>query len=171
MPPGAREREQVVDTRRHLDDLRLGRPAAPHRHDEHVPVAREQPRHVAGDRRLADALARPDHRQRGQRERLQLGGLEAEVGADVRQAGRERLARPAHPLGRAKHRFVGEVDDDVGRAPVEPVHERHPVVLPAPQLLRPAYEHRPDQVVRQLRERVPHDRSVVLAVDQGYRPH
>ena len=52
--------------------------------------------------------------------------VEAEVGADVREAGGERPRRPAKPLGRAEHRLVGEVDDDLGRA--EAVDERHAVV-------------------------------------------
>ena len=43
---GARERQQLVDARRRLDDLGLRRPAPAHRDDDHVAVAREQPRDV-----------------------------------------------------------------------------------------------------------------------------
>ena len=114
MPAGARERDEVGDRRRRLDHLRLRRPAAAHRDDDDVAVAREQPREVPGDRRLADALAGADHGDRRQLERLEQRRVEAEVGADVRQARRERARDPAEPLGRPEHRLVGEVDDDLG---------------------------------------------------------
>jgi len=43
-------------------------------------------------------------------------------------------------------------------------------VIVTPQLLRPADEQRADDVVGESRERVAHDRRVVLAVDQDYGP-
>ena len=49
-----------------------------------------------------------------QLERLEARRVEAEVGADVRQPGRERARRPAEALGRAEHGLVREVDDDLG---------------------------------------------------------
>ena len=47
MPPGAREREQIVERRRRLDELRLRRPAATHRHDDDAAVAGKDARDVA----------------------------------------------------------------------------------------------------------------------------
>ena len=132
----------------------------------------QQPRGVAGDAGLADALARPDDPDRGQRERLEPRRLEAEVGADVRRsrAASTRLAR-REPLPRPEHGLVGEVEDEVrpirAERLVEVVGERHAVVLAAAQLLRPAEHDRADHVVRKLRERVAHDGRVVLAVDRG----
>ena len=93
-----------------LDDLRLGRPAPPHRDDDDAPVAREQPRHVPRDGRLADPLARADHGDRRQRERLEARRVEAEVGALVRHArarapgSRARTARPARARARRRDR-------------------------------------------------------------------
>ena len=114
MPAGACERDELCDSRRRLDDLRLGRPAAAHRDDDDVAVTGEQPSEVRRDGGLADALAGSDHGDRRQLERLELRRVEAEVGADVRQACRERPRDPAEPLGRSEHRLVGEVDDDLG---------------------------------------------------------
>ena len=92
----------------------------------------------------------------GQLERLEVGRIEAKVGADVRQPGCERPRRPAEPLGRAEHGLVGEVDDELGAAEV--VDERHAVVRAVAQLLGAADEDRADPVVRQRGERVADDR-------------
>ena len=43
---GTRERDEIGDGRRRLDQLRLGRAAPSHRDDDDAPVAREQPRDV-----------------------------------------------------------------------------------------------------------------------------
>ena len=112
--PAPRESDELLDGRRRLHHLRLRRAAAPHRDHDHVAVAREQPREVRGHSRLADALACADDGDRRQLERLERRRLEAKVGTDVRQPGRERPRRPAEPLGRTEHRLVGEVDDDLG---------------------------------------------------------
>ena len=69
---------------------------------------------MRGDRRLADALAGADDPDRGQRERLELRRVEAEVGADVRQPRGEHAAREPEALARAEHGLVGEVDDELG---------------------------------------------------------
>ncbi len=49
------------------------------------------------------------------------------------------------------------------------VHERHAVLLAAPELLGSADEMSRDELVRQLLERVPDCRDVVLAVDDRQR--
>ena len=90
-----------------------GGAAPPHRDDDDAPVAREQPRDVPGDGRLADALAGADHGERRQLERVERRRVEAEVGADVRQAEREEARREREPQLRRQHRLVGEVDDDL----------------------------------------------------------
>ena len=81
------------------------------------------------------------------------------------------LRREAEALRRREHRLVGEVDDEVGLDGVEPVDERHAVVLSAAQLLGAADEQRADELVRQRCERVANHRRVVLAVDHRDRPH
>ena len=54
------------------------------------------------------------------------GGSKRKSAPTYGQPGRERPRRPAKALGRAEHRLVGEVDDDLGGA--EAVDERHAVV-------------------------------------------
>ena len=49
--------------------------------------------------------------------------------------------------------------------------QRDAVVQVSAQLLGPADEHGGHDVVGQLRERVAHDGRVMLAVDEGERPH
>jgi hypothetical protein len=169
VPARAREREQVVERRGRLHELRLRRPAASHRHDDDPPVGGEDAGDVPRHGRLADPLAEPDHGERGRRHRMQRRGLEAEVRADVRQPERERPRRPQHPLARAEHRLVGEVDHEIRLDGVERVDERHPVVVVPSQLLRSADEQRADDVVLEGLERVPHHRCVMLAVDQHDR--
>ena len=61
VPAGAGEREQVVERRRHLDQLRLRRPTAAHGHDDDAAVAGEDACDVARHRGLSDPLAEPDH--------------------------------------------------------------------------------------------------------------
>ena len=110
VPSRTREREQIVERRRRLDQLRLGRPAATHRHDDDTAVAGENARDMAGHGRLPDALAEADHGERRRLDRLERRRVEAEVGADVRQPERERARRPEQALPRPEHRLVGEVD-------------------------------------------------------------
>ena len=74
-----------------------------------------------------------------------------------------------HPFGTTT-RFFGEFDGAPGPAHgVERVDERDAVVVAAAELLVAADEERPDDVVRQRCERVPHDRRIVLAVDEHDR--
>ena len=175
VPAGTGELDQGLDRRGHGDDLRRGRAAAAHRHDDDVPIACEQAREMPGDGGLADPLARSGDRDRRDRDRGSLGWVEAEVGADVRNGEREHPAHEGEPLGRAEHGLVGQVDDDVGRVPrdcgLDVRKERDAVVLPAAQLLLPADEDSCDELVGQLRERVADDRGVMLAVDDRDRPH
>jgi hypothetical protein len=170
MATGPREREQVVQRRRRLDELRLSGPASPHRHDNDPPVAGENARCVSGHRGLADPLAEADHRERRRIDGMERRRVEAEVRADVRQPEDERPRRPQQPFPRAEHRLVGQVDDDVRLHRVQRLDERDAVVLSPTQLLRPADEQRPDDLVRQRGERVAHDRRVVLTVDENDRP-
>ncbi len=102
-----------------------------------------------------------------------LRRIEAEVRAHVGKAGREHAAREGEPLHWPENGLVGEVDDDLGRIRLDRRldvrRKRHSVFLPAAQLLLSAHEHGCDELVRQLLERVAHDRGVVLAVDYGER--
>ena len=119
VPSGARELDEVGDRRPPLDHLRLGRPAAAHRHDDDVAVAREQRGEVR--RRAAvlpTRLPGADHGDRRQLEVGERGRVEPEVGADVRQPGRERLRGPAEALLGPEHGLVGEVDHDLRVAEV-----------------------------------------------------
>ncbi len=126
---------------------------------------------MSGDGRLPDPLAQPDHGERRRSDRMQGGRVEAEVGADIRKPESQGTRSPEEPLARAEHRLVREVDDRVCLHGVERVDERHAVVLSAGDLLRAADEQRAGDLVRQGGERVPHDRRMVLAVDQHERPH
>ena len=103
------------------------------------------------------------------------GGLEAEVGAGVRQPEREHAAGDPEALARPEHRLVGEVDHELrlelGDRALQRVHHRHAVVLAAAQLLRPARQPEPDHLVRQRGERVAHHGRVVLAVADGESAH
>ena len=132
--------------------LGLGRAASSHRDHDDLPVACVQPGCVSRDRGLPDALAGADDPDRRERERLQLGRVEAKVGADVGEAGGEYAAREPEALPRAEHRLVREIDDELrpvlGERAVEIVGEDDPVVRVATQLLGAAHEVRRDEVVR-----------------------
>jgi len=169
MLPRLGARDQILDRRRSLDELRLRRAAAPHRDDDDVAVACEEAREVNRDRRLPDALTGADHGDRRQLERLQLWRVEPEVGADVRESGGECPRSPIEPLERAEHGLVGKIDHDLGGP--EAVHERHAGVatIALAPLLRPADEDRPLPLVRERLERVAHHRRIVLTVDERDR--
>ena len=172
MPARTGDVEELIQRRRDLDELGLRGPAATHRHDHDLASLREQAGEMAGDGRLPDPLPGSDHRERRSRRRRQVGGRpEAEVRPHVLEPARERLARPEHPLGRAEHRLVREIDDDLGAHLVQRCQQRHAVVLAAAELLGAADEDRAEEVERQLRERVAHDVSVMLAVDERDRVH
>ncbi len=106
MLPVTREREQVFDGRLGLRDDRLRRSAASHGDDHDLARAREQACDVTCDRRLAHALAAPDHGKCGNVEWLELDGIQTEVGADVRHPGSEHAARDAKAAARIEHRLV-----------------------------------------------------------------
>ena len=88
-----RQLEQAVQRRRGLDQLGLGRAATTHRDDDHVAVAGEHARELAGERRLPDPLAGADDGKRRKPERLVARGLEVEVRPEVAKIERERAAR------------------------------------------------------------------------------
>ena len=127
-------------------------------------VAREQPRDLRRDRGLPTRLPVPITAIDGSRRtRSKTRRVEAEVGAEVRQARRRararpsRCARPARGLARPR-----------GRPPPRrrrSLDERHAVVELAAQLLRAADEDRADPVVRELGKRAPHDLGRMLPVD------
>ena len=101
--------------------------------------------------------------------------VEAEIGADVREPGREHAAREPKPLPRSEHGLVGQVDDELrpvlGESGVEVGRDADAVVGVPAQLLRAADDVCGDEVVRELLERSLDDRRVVLAVDEGQRAH
>jgi hypothetical protein len=88
---------------------------------------------------------------------------------------REHPAREAQPLARAEDGLVGEVDDDLrlqpGDCALERGHDRHAVVVAAAQLLAPAGEPQPCDLVRQRRQRVAHHGRIVLAIADGQSAH
>src|SRR5439155_12574671 len=115
-----------------------------------------------------------DHRERRHLDRMEDRRVEAEVGSDVRQTGREHPGGEQQPLAWPEDWLVRQVDNEL--RPREPflqrLEQRHADVVRAAQLLRPAGEPRTDDLVWQLGERVPHDRRVVLPVHDGQRaPH
>ena len=168
MATRARELDELVERRRRLDDLRVSRAAATHRHHDDAAVAREEPCEMRCHGRLPHALARADHRDRGQLERLELRRVEPEVRADVGQSLGQRLRGPAEAAGRPEHGLVGEVDHHLGSR--EAVDERHAVVRVAAQLLGASDHDRADPLVRERLQRVTHHRRIVLPVDQRDRP-
>ncbi len=174
MATASRQLEKALDRRRHVHDDRLWRPAAAHGHDDDVPVLREQPCDVTGDRRLADPLAGSDHRERRPLEGLEGHRLEAEVRTDVRCSSREGPARKPEALRSVEHRLVGQVDHDLRSRCLEPgvevVVERHSVVLAALDLLGAAEHDGGDDLVGKLGERGADDVRIVLAVDERERP-
>ena len=165
----ARERDEIVECRRRCDQLRLRRSATTHRNDDDLAVAGKQPRNVAGDGRLPDALAGSDHRDRRKLERVERRRVEAEIGADIRNAEREEARCEREPKLRRQHRLVGEVDDDLGGPRL--LDDRDTVVRLPAQLLGAADEHDPDELVGQLVERLAHDLGIVLPVDNRDRLH
>ena len=98
MPPFARELEQQLDRRLHLGHLRLGRPAAAHRHHDDVPVeVRPRPAAPVLGRRVAFFTTAPADAHAALERHLR-----DELGAEVvlvcgnlarREALREDLAR------------------------------------------------------------------------------
>ena len=171
MTAGARQREEIADARLRIDQLGLAWAATAHRNDDHAAVAREQLRNVTGHGRLANALARSDHCERGQLERLELRRLEPEVCADVGHPEHERPAREPEAIPRRKNRLVGEIDDHVRGHGIERVDEWDAVVLRPAKLLGAADEQRAHEVVRKRGEGVTHDRRIVLAVDHRECAH
>ena len=169
VPPGAGQCQQVVEGRRSGDELRLRRSSPPHRDDDDLTVAREQPREMSGDRGLPDPLTGPDHGDRRQVERMERRWIEPEVGSDVRHPQGEEARREREPGLRVEHRLVREVDDD--RRVAGLLDDRDAVVGRLTQLLRAADQDHADELVRQLGKRVAHDVRVVLSVDDRDRLH
>ena len=129
VPARARECDQVVERRRRLDELRLRRSAAAHRHDDDATVAGEDAGDVARHRGLPDPLAQADHGERRSLDRIERSRVESEVGADVGQPEGECAGGPEHALTRPEHGLVGQVDHEIDLGRVETLDERHPVVV------------------------------------------
>ena len=175
MPPARESSSSASTSGGDLGDLRLRRPAAPHRRRRRSCRSRASSRAAcAGDRRLADALPRADDPDRGQRERLEHGRIEAEVGADVRRApcastrlaSRSRSRGPS--TGSSERSTTSSGVDTRQRLVAARSNDGHAVLLVRRAASRSRRRMmRGDELVRQLRERVAHDRRVVLAVDQG----
>ena len=113
MPARAREREQVVEGRRRLDELGLRRPASPHRNDDDATVAGEDTRDVPGHRSLPDPLPEADHSER-RRPRPDRGAAGRSGSRRRRTAARARApARPraCAPAARAPARRRGRPRD------------------------------------------------------------
>src|SRR5205823_3014743 len=83
VPAASRQLDELGHGRRRLDRLRVRGPAATHRDDDDLVLAREQPCDVTGDRRLADALTRPDDGERRKWKGVVRGRVEAKVRPDV----------------------------------------------------------------------------------------
>ena len=137
VPARAGEREQVVERRRRLDELRLGRPAAAHRHDDDPAVAGEQARDVPGHRRLSDPLPQADHRER-RRRRPARAAADRSGSRRRRTAARARArAKPtaSAPAARAPARRRGRPRDPPrprrARRPAERRSRRHPAASPS----------------------------------------
>jgi hypothetical protein len=164
-----------VDRRRNPDDLGLRRAATAHRHDHDTPIGGKEACDMPRDRRLPHPLARADDRQGGHVDRRERRRVEAEVGPFVGDPVGEHAARERHALDRSEHGLVGEIEHQIRRVGGDRLlhlrHERHAVVVSAPQLLGSAEEHGRDDVMSGGRERITYHRRVVLAVDQRDRPH
>ena len=170
MAPGARELDELVERRRRLDDLGLGRAAAAHRDDDDVAVAREQPREVRRDRGLPHALARC-------RSRRSTAARTARTTAGRTGSRRRRTAGPAASACDAQrkrsagpeHRLVGEVDHDLGvRRSRRRAARRSPRRRAASRCRRRG-SRRPTRTAAPAARRA--RRRVVLPVDQRDRPH
>ena len=123
----AREREQVVDGRRHVDDGRLGGPPRPIATTTTSRALREQAGDVTGDGGLPDPLPGADHGERGLREGREGDRVEAEVGADVGKPRGERAARRAGSACRGSTTGSSERSTTTSASTVgEAVLERRP---------------------------------------------
>jgi hypothetical protein len=138
-------------------------------------VRGEQARQMAGHGGLPDALPGSGDRDRRKSKRGASGRIEPEVGADIGQAARKHPAGEREALDRTEHRLVGEIDHDVDRVTrdrrLDVRGQRNAVLLSPAQLLLPADENGCDELVGELDEGVLDDGRVVLAVDDGERPH
>ena len=87
----------------------------------------------------------------------------------------EHLAREPKALHGPEDRLVGEIDDELRTESFDRLSdarvERHAVLRVPAELLGAADEHRADDLVRKLCDRVTDDRRVVLAVDECERSH
>ena len=171
MTTRARQLDERIHGWRNSDDLGFCRPAPPHRDDHDPTLGSKKTRQVARDRRLADALPRSDDGDRRELERPTCGRVETKVGTDVRHAACEHATGEGEARDRPEHGLVGEVDDDVRGVlcdrGLDIADERHAVLLSPTQLLLATNEHRRDEVVGKLGERITNDRGVMLAVDDG----
>ncbi len=172
-----------------LGHLRFGRASPPHGHDHGIePTASGQSCHLAADRGLAGAFAGPDDGECGDRRRRRLRRrVESEIGPGVGHAHRQGHRRQRHALAVAEHRFVGQVEHELGVPGVDRIAEPGRTVVagrerrdaelgqrPRLDLLDAADEHGADDVVSALdrgRDGPAGDRRIVLAVDEHHGSH
>ena len=101
--------------------------------------------------------------------KVEADGVEAEVGARVRDPAGQHPTGYAEAARRVGDGLVGEVEHDLGRSGLERLLEgledRDAVVLSPTQLLHASEEDRADNLVPDARERDADDVRVVLPID------
>ena len=125
---------------------------------------------MAGDGRLPDPLARPDHRERRDVHTTAAGGSKRKSGPSYGTPSASDAAREREPFRRPEHRLVRQVEDQVRLVPfdrdLDGRLERNAVAIDvAAQLLGAADEDRRNDEIVDLLERRAHHGRVVLAVD------
>ena len=175
MASGSRELDERFDGRRDRDRLGLGGPPAPHGDDDDARSSASSRAMCPVTAVLPTRLPVPTTAIEGSSKGANAGGSSRKSAPTYGNAVSEDPACEREPLDRPEHRLVGEIDDDLGPVPLDRradvVGKRHAVVLAAAQLLRSADEHRGDELVGKLGERVADDGRIVLAVDDRERPH
>ena len=161
MAPGAREIDERVHCRRHVHDLRLGRPLPP--------IATTTTCRSEDSRRATCPVTAVFPTRLPVPTTASAGtSTGANEGASKRKSApwygspwkRTRLGE-RHPLDRPEHWVVGQVEHELGRVRgdrlVDSSGKRHTVVLAAARFLGAADEDGRDDVVRHRGQRVAHD--------------
>ena len=164
-----------LERRRDLDHLGLRRAAAAHRDDDDVAVAGEQPGEMAGHSRLPTRLPVPITDTAGSSNGSKTGGSKRKSAPRTARR-RERAGRES---SRSRGPSTGSSDRSTtipaGAPRSPPPNSRRAAGRSRPHRPPPAISPcrprgRPDELVRQLRERVADDGRVVLPVDDRHRP-
>ena len=165
-----RERDELLDRRRRLDELGLRGPAAAHRDDDDASVAREQACDVPCHCGLADALAVPITAIDGSSNGWNVGGSKRKSAPTYGSPSARNARRELQAQLRRQHRLVGQVDDDlrVVRAIARRSARRSPARRAASPSRRSASRRRTRTAAPRARRG---RRPIVLAVDDRDRPH